>query len=82
MEDKDKLIFHLLTNILGRNLLFHVVEIHSFMLKDLGRCIYHGSKPAYSFPMLIKWYKGKLPFHESLYIASFGQSIIVFNGNP
>jgi hypothetical protein len=35
MEDNGNLIFHLLTNIFGENLVFsnHVVEIHPFMLK-------------------------------------------------
>jgi hypothetical protein len=39
-----------------------MVEIHPFMLKNLGGCVYHGSKPAYSFPMLIIWEKGKLHY--------------------
>jgi hypothetical protein len=42
MEDKEMFYLHLL----------HVVEIHPFMLINLGRCVYHVRKPASSFPML------------------------------
>jgi hypothetical protein len=38
----------------------HVVEIYTFMVKNLGLSVYHDSKPAYSFPMLIIWKIGKL----------------------
>jgi hypothetical protein len=38
----------------------HVVEIHPFMPKNLGRWVYHGRKPAYFFPMLIIWRIGKI----------------------
>jgi hypothetical protein len=45
-----------------------------------------GSKPVRSFPMLIIWRIGKLLYlwtdvDEALYIASFGQNIIVYAKN-
>jgi hypothetical protein len=65
-----------------------------FMLKTPTFSVPLASKPAHSFPILIKWYKSKCIWvthpavyildslvHESLYIASFGQNIIVYNGN-
>jgi hypothetical protein len=55
-----------------------VVEIHPFMLKNLDGCVYHGSKPAYSFPMLIIREIGKLLYSwtdvdETWYIASYDE---------
>jgi hypothetical protein len=45
-----------------------------------------GSKPAHSLPMVIIWRIGKLLYlwtdvGEALYIASFGQNIIVYAKN-
>jgi hypothetical protein len=37
-----------------------IIKIYPFMLKNLGECVYHGSKAAYSFPMSIIWEIGKL----------------------
>jgi hypothetical protein len=52
------------------------------MLKTHNFNAPHGSKPAYSFPMLIEWnIKVNFRVHESLYIASLGQNIIVYNEN-
>jgi hypothetical protein len=39
-----------------------VVEIHSFMLKNFDLYVYHCSKPAYTFPMLIMWRIGKFSY--------------------
>jgi hypothetical protein len=41
----------------------------------------HGSKPAYSFPMLILLLRNNSIIHESLCIASVGQNIIVYAKN-
>jgi hypothetical protein len=58
-----------------------MVKIKLFMQKTPNFSVSHGSKPAYSFPMLIKGIKVNSFVHESLYIASFRQNINVFNEN-
>jgi hypothetical protein len=56
------------------------------MLKNLDLYVYHGSKPAYSYPILIIWRIGKFLYlwtdvDETYCIASYGQNKIVYGKN-